>query len=146
MIPGFNVSDSKERLNIPWVCAQIRASYWGFWMTDEMIKEAIRHSLCFGIYRDDTVLDGSEIAVTGEQVGFGRIVTDGVIFSSVTDLLIEQSVRNRGLGTMLLTGMMTHPRVKPTICILGTRDASGFYEKWGFKYCPVPVLQRDPRP
>ena len=143
MIPGYHVSTSKERLNIPWVCAQIRASYWGAWLTDAKIQEAIRHSLCFGIYKDDTVLDGAEIAVTGEQVGFGRVVTDGVTFSSIMDILIDKPLRNRGLGTMLVTEMVTHPSVKPTICIISTKDASGFYEKWNFYSCQG-VLKRDP--
>lgn len=144
MITGFHVSESREKLNIPWVCAQLRSSYWGGWLKDDQIQAAISRSLCFGLYADD-VLDGGEIALCGEQIGFGRVVTDGHTFSSIMDIMIDEKHRNRGLGTMLMNAILAHQDVRKTICIIGTADRAFWYEKFGFKTCVADILQRDPQ-
>lgn len=138
----FYISDSREKLNIPWVCHQLRSSYWGEWLDDARIQRALLRSLVFGVYHDD-VMDAGEIAVCGEQVGFGRVVTDGATFSSVMDIIIDEPYRNRGLGTRLMEAMLAHPDVCETVCIISTRDASLWYDKFGFEPCPI-VMKRDP--
>ncbi len=143
MTQSFQISDSPEALNLPWICAHIKGTYWGGWLTDDQIIRSTQNSLCFGVYRSDDVIDGGEIAMCGEQVGFGRAITDGVTFSSLMDIYIERQYRNQGLGTMLINRMLAHPAIKPTICIISTQDGSLFYEKWNFNSCGT-VLKRDP--
>lgn len=143
VITGYTISTSKEKLSMLWVCQQLRASYWGGWLTDEQIIAACGRSLCFGVYGDD-VIDGGEIALCGEQVAFGRVVTDGHTFSSVMDIIVEEKCRNQGIGTMLMNAMLEHPDVKGTVCIISTQDKGFWYEKFGFETCPI-VLKRDPK-
>lgn len=143
-IPGFYVSTAKEKLNIHWVCVQLQNSYWGKWLADDQIQRAIANSLCFGVYEEDQVIDGGEIAVTGRQVGFGRVVTDKATFSSAMDIIIDEALRNRGLGSMLIETMLAHPDVRGTINIISTEDASLFYDRFGWTPCPG-VLRRDPK-
>jgi ribosomal protein S18 acetylase RimI-like enzyme len=105
---------------------------------------ASEHSLCFGVYRN-----ASKEAVL-EQIGFARVVGDGVSFSSIMDVIIEGQYRRHGLGTMLMEEIIGHPDVKGTACILGTQFAFNpgatrrFYKKFGFNFCDG-VMVRDPQ-
>lgn len=143
MTKTYQITEGRAALNRDWVCSRIRSSYWGGWLTDELIMKSCENSLCFGVYVDD-VLDSGEIAVCGEQIGFGRAVTDGVTFSSLMDIYIEEKYRNRGLGTRLIETMLAHPMIKPTICTISTLDQSLYYEKFGWIPCGT-VLKRDPQ-
>lgn len=121
MPPEFQISTDKTRLDLPWVCIELRHQYWGGWLNDEQIRSAIAYSLCFGLYHNTT------------QVGFARVVTDSHIFSSVMDVVITQPLRRRGLGTMLMQAVVEHPSVANTISILNSRDMFPFYTRFGYK-------------
>jgi GNAT superfamily N-acetyltransferase len=46
--------------------------------------------------------------------------------------VVDERHRGRGLGKFLVSCVVAHPQVSGTTCILGTRDAHGLYEKFGF--------------
>lgn len=142
MTATFHITDSQEALDLPWICAHLKKTYWGGWLSDGQIIESTKNSLCFGVYKDE-VFDEGELAVCGEMVGFGRAVTDGVTFSSLMDIYIDKNYRNQGLGTRLINTMLAHSKIKPTICTISTLDQSLFYEKFGWEPCGT-VLKRDP--
>lgn len=123
--------------DIPWVVRTLRErTSWGSWLTEEQIRGALKNSLCVWAHE----FDGTD----SNPVGFLRAVTDKHAFSSITDVWVEPHWRKRGVGSLLVERALSHPDIKPTICILGTRDAAGFYAKFGFGPVEVPVLQRDP--
>lgn len=126
-----SISTDQSRLNLPWVLAQLRGTYWASVRDEQKTLEALRNSVCFGVYQDE-VLDGGEIALTGRQVAFARVVTDGAVFSSVMDVVVDEGLRRRGIGSLLMREVVSHPSVAGTVCILSTRDAAGFYERHGF--------------
>lgn len=127
----YSVSTDQRRLNLPWLYAQLKASYWGDGYTDTKINAAVRASLCLGVYEDE-ILDGGEIVTSGRQVGFARVVGDGVLFSSLMDVIVQEDRRGRGLGRMLLAEVVGHPDVAQTLCILQTRSAAQLYVDHGF--------------
>jgi GNAT superfamily N-acetyltransferase len=45
---------------------------------------------------------------------------------------VGEGERGRGLGKLLMASVSGHPVLRRTLCILGTRDAHGLYEKFGF--------------
>ena len=51
----------------------------------------------------------------------------------VVDVLIDEKYRGRGLGKWLMSCVVDHPNVKNTNSLLGTRDAHGLYEQFGFE-------------
>jgi ribosomal protein S18 acetylase RimI-like enzyme len=127
------VSTDQSLLDRDWIIAAIQSSYWGGRFTEDQLLRAIETTLCFGIYTR-----------TGcQQLGFARVLTDGITLSSVTDLIVREEHRRSGLGTMLMRSVLAHPRVSPTICVLQSRNAVGFYQRLGF--CSVTnVLTHDP--
>ena len=87
------ISHTTDPADIPWLCQQLRATYWGQWLNDEQIRKALDRSICVGA----PSIDGAH----GTPVGFMRVVTDGAIFRSGTpqSLAGDEEVRRIYLGT-----------------------------------------------
>ena len=133
---SYIVHTNTDRMDLPWLIEQLQKSYWGKWLKPEQIGLAVDASLCFWIYH----FEGER----REPVGFARVVTDGAIFSSITDFFIVKEYRHNGLGRLLMEHMLTHPVLARTGCILNTRDAAGFYARFGFRPVTDAVLLRQP--
>jgi len=121
---GYLVSTDQEKLNIElihnWLSTE---AHWSLEMPIELVKRAIEHSLCFGIYSPE-----------GDQVGFGRIVTDFTTFAWVTDVFVLKAYRGQGLARFLMESMRAHPDLQVLRrWLLGTSHAAGFYQKLGFE-------------
>lgn len=102
-------------------------SYWAKGIPLGMVKKSIRNSLCFGIYKES------------RQVGFARWVTDRATFAYLCDVYVEKEFRGLGLSKKLMSLMMFHPDLQGLrIYQLGTLDAHGLYEKYGFKLSATP--------
>lgn len=141
----FLISTDPARLDLDYLCRALNATYWAQGRPPEVIRASVRNSLCFGVYRK----------ATQEQVGFARVVTDQATFSWVCDVLIDERCRGQGLGKWLVACVVAHPWVKNTTSLLGTRDAHGLYEKFGYQRsegmrrprdgaAPVPAVNRAP--
>jgi GNAT superfamily N-acetyltransferase len=97
-------------------------SYWAKGIPLEIVKKSIANSLCFGVYKDS------------KQVGFARWVTDRSTFAYLCDVYIETAFRGQGLAKKLMSLMMFHPDLQGLRAYhLGTLDAHGLYEQFGFK-------------
>jgi GNAT superfamily N-acetyltransferase len=120
---GYLISTDPQRLDLGFLHRSLDATYWAHGRSPEIIQESIRHSLCFGLYQK----------ATNEQVGFARVVTDQATFSWVCDVLIDERFRGRGLGKWLMACVVAHPQVRYTNSLLGTRDAHGLYERYGYR-------------
>jgi GNAT superfamily N-acetyltransferase len=97
------------------------SSTWARGIPRATVEDAIRNSLCFGLYRD------------GALLAFCRIVTDGATFGNLVDVFVLPEMRGRGLSKMLMHFVMAHPLI-PRLrrFTLATSDAHGLYERFGF--------------
>lgn len=92
------------------------------------LAEALRQSWCTVAAYDANRL-----------VGFGRVLSDGILYAMVYDLIVLPSHQTRGIGSEILA------RLVQKCTLAGIRDVqlfsaagkSGFYEKRGFKERPV---------
>jgi N-acetylglutamate synthase-like GNAT family acetyltransferase len=118
-----SISTDKEKLDIAHIHNYIsNVSYWGRGRTLEEVKTTISHSLCFGMYTHE-----------GTQVGFGRVVTDHVIFAYLMDIIIFEDFQKRGLGKTLIQNILEHEVLrKVKTVLLKTKDAHTLYEAYGF--------------
>lgn len=131
----YFISTEPRLLDHEFICRSLQSTYWANERPREVILESLQHSLCFGVYRD----------TDRAQVGFARVVTDRTTFSWVCDVFIAEEFRGRGLGTWLMATVVGHPWVKYTRSTLGTRDAHGLYERFGFVRHERLVRRADPR-
>jgi ribosomal protein S18 acetylase RimI-like enzyme len=94
-------------------------------MTRERLERAIENSVCIGVY------DG------GRQLAFARAVTDLATYAYLTDVIVAESARSRGIGTWMIEAILEHPDLQGLRRIaLFTRDAQGLYERFGFSTDP----------
>lgn len=118
----YLVSTAPGLLDLDFICAALRATYWAGSRSRAVIRKSIRNSLCFGIYERRGK----------RQVAFARIVTDAATISWLCDVVVDRKERGKGLGKLLVSTVSAHPAVRARTCILATRDAHGLYEKFGF--------------
>ncbi len=123
----FEVSTDRDRIDVAMVHEFLRTSYWAQGRSRETVEQTLKHSLCFGGY------------LSGQQVAFGRVVTDRAVFGYLADIFVLPDFRGRGFGKALVGAMIEHPDVRNLqIMLLRTRDAHGLYESVGFRPLPRP--------
>lgn len=118
---GFEISTDPSRIDFPFVHRFLTNSYWAKGVPLELLRRAIRHSLCFGVYEGQ------------RQIGFARAITDRATFAYVADVFLIEPYRGRGLSKWLMECMKAHPDLHGLRrWALVTRDAHGLYQKFGF--------------
>ncbi|MFC0876983.1 GNAT family N-acetyltransferase [Saccharicrinis sp. FJH2] len=118
----IQVSTDKARLNINRIHQYLSTeSYWAKNRDIDIVKRSVENSLCFGLYSDD------------QQIGFARVVTDYAVFAWIMDVFILKAFQGRGYGKMLMHAIMTHEKLQNLQRWgLGTDDAHGLYQQFGF--------------
>lgn len=102
-------------------------SYWARGRSREATDAIVAGSRNFGVYD----------AASGEQLGYARVITDGVTFGWLADVFVTPDARGRGVGTELIGGVTR--TLKPLGLrrfALFTADAHAFYERFGFTPLP----------
>jgi GNAT superfamily N-acetyltransferase len=118
---AYTISTDNNRLDLLLIHNFLTQSYWAEGIPFETVKRSIDHSLSFGLYRDE------------QQVGFARLVTDYATFAYLADVFILEPFRGQGLSKWLLKVVMAHPELQGfRRWILGTKDAHGLYQQYGF--------------
>ena len=124
----MQISTDKKKLDIKLIHEFLsQESYWAKGRNIEVVKRSIENSLCFGVYDEN------------KQIGFARVVTDYAIFAWLLDVFILKEYRGKGYSKMLLNAIMTHEKLQNLQRWgLGTDDAHGLYEQFGFKSLSKP--------
>ena len=118
---NFAISSEKNQVDIDAVHAMLNRSHWAKDRSREAIEKVIANSLCFSL------LNGNQ------QIGFARVITDGVTYAVILDMIIREDFRGQGLGKWLVQCMIEHPEVVPLRQVLWTSNADDFYQKGGFE-------------
>jgi len=96
-------------------------SYWARGVDAWRQRLAMSHSISFGLYR------------RGEQLGFARVLSDYGRVAFLADVFVVPGARGEGLGKWLVASVLEHPDLAIVDrWLLGTADAHGLYERFGF--------------
>ncbi|HFD33016.1 MAG TPA: N-acetyltransferase [Gammaproteobacteria bacterium] len=132
----YEISTDKSKLNVEaihdYLCHQ---SYWAKGRSLERVKKSIENSICYGLYDDKN-----------NMIGFARVLTDYVVFAYLMDLFVFEDYRGKGLGKKLVKHIMEETEFQVRLWFLGTADAHGLYEKFGFSALDNPdrfMFKRD---
>jgi GNAT superfamily N-acetyltransferase len=120
---SFLISTDPARLDLAVIHDFLsNRSYWAAGRTMEVVRRAVEHSLCFGLYHGDRL------------AGFARVVTDRATFAWLCDVFVLEEYRGRDLGKWLVGCVLAHPALQGLRRILlATRDAHGLYDPFGFR-------------
>jgi GNAT superfamily N-acetyltransferase len=119
---GVRVSTDPADIDLEWLHPALsERAYWALGRTREQLTAAIARSLTFAAFEGD------------RQVGFARVITDGVTFGWVCDVFVDEAERGRGVGDLLMATIAADPRLAGLRrLVLATKDAHGLYERHGF--------------
>lgn len=102
----------------------LRGTYWQEGTDPKKIRRSLLGSSAWVGARD----------ATGTLVAMARAISDGGKRAWMYDVIVLPGRHGRGLGTAVVRLLLDHPAVRGVDHILlNTRDAQGFYERFGFR-------------
>lgn len=123
MFSDYIISTDKTKIDIAlvhdYLCYE---SYWSKNIPLDIVKTSIENSVCFSLFYKE------------KQIGFARVITDRATFGYIADVFILAPHRGKGLSKWLMQTILEHKELQGFRgWMLGTKDAHGLYEKFGFK-------------
>jgi GNAT superfamily N-acetyltransferase len=119
---GYLLTRDPDRVDVDQVHTWLSTeSYWAAGRERDAVARSIAGSRPYSVYAGDA------------QVGFARVVTDGVTFAWICDVFVDAAHRGRGLGSWLVDSIVEDisllgaPRF-----LLATKDAHDVYRRSGF--------------
>lgn len=83
----------------------------------------------------------------GDLVAVARVISDGVYYAKVYDVVVATSRRGENVGTRLMEAVVNHPHLDDVFLSLTCRTGLvEFYERAGFEPYPSPVDRPDGEP
>ncbi len=120
---GLEIDDDRDRVDVDAVHRFLsEEAYWVRGRSRETVERLVRDST-----RVIAAYDGDQL------IGFCRVVSDGSNMAWLGDVFVLPEHRGRGVGTELVREAVEHPDQRDLQWYLGTRDAHGLYEKFGFE-------------
>ena len=129
---NYVISTDNSKIDVDTIYQYLnKESYWAKGIPKDVVEKSIRNSLCFGVYFDD------------EQIGFARLVTDKATFAYLADVFILPVHRGKGVSKFLMQTIHAHPELQNLRrWWLGTKDAHGLYEQFGWTRINDEVAKR----
>ncbi|WP_371498682.1 GNAT family N-acetyltransferase [Kitasatospora sp. NBC_00374] len=127
---GYEISTDPARLDAALIHVWLSSdAYWALGRPREKQDLAIANSLNFGVYD----------SVSGDQLGYARVVTDRATFGWLCDVYIAPAARGKGLGTALAAAVRDRlAGYGLRRILLATADAHEVYAKVGFEPLTTP--------
>lgn len=127
---GYEISTDRSRIDVDFVHRYLsEESYWSPGIARDAVEQMIDNSLLnFGVFAAD-----------GHQVGFARVVGDGVTFAYIADVFVATALKGRGIGKALITTVLAHPYLDVRRVLLATMDAHKLYAQFDF----YPLIRPD---
>ena len=124
---NFTISTDPTRLDIDVIHDFLSTAYWARGIPKDVVRTAIQHSLCFGLYNINA------------PIGFARVVTDYVNHAYLADVFVLEPYRGQGLAKWLIGCIVDFPElqgIKRMMLMAG--DTAGLYRKFGFTELSTP--------
>ena len=130
---GFEIDDDPGRIDVSAVHRFLaNEAYWALGRPLEVVERLVREAdRVLGLYHE------------GRQVGFARVVTDGLAFAYLTDVYVLSEHQGRGLGAALVRAAVEEGPPRPA---LAAADAQGLYRRFGFGEASELLMERPHRP
>lgn len=99
------------------------------WWTSERTEDDVQRMLAA-----DQVVVAVARPGSDQLLGFARALTDWTYLAHVLDVVVAEEVRGRGVGGLLMTALVEHPRLRDvkSIELVCQGALEQYYERWGF--------------
>lgn len=96
-------------------------SYWAQGISYEIVDNSLTHSFCVGAF------------LHGQQIGFGRLITDYHTFAWFADFFVQEAYQGQGVAKQMLTYILDLPwSQKLRRKMLCTSTAHTLYQQFKF--------------
>ena len=119
----YRIVAGAEQISSTDVLRLLKMTYWADNRPLAQIEKSMQNSACYGLR-----LDGE-----GKLVGFARVISDYATTYYLCDVIIDTAYRHMGLGTALVSHIVSLPEYAGLRGVLITRDAHNLYRKCGFE-------------
>ena len=128
----YSIVDGSEKMNIDEVIRLLRMIYWADKRSAEQIEKSMQNSSCYGVRLDDDK----------KLVGFARVISDYATTYYLCDVIVDTDYQHKGMGTALVSYIVSLPEYTGLRGILITRDAHDLYRKFGYEVLNNRVMVR----
>jgi ribosomal protein S18 acetylase RimI-like enzyme len=134
MAISYQIIDGAENMRTEEIVRLLRMTYWADKRPVAQVEKSVRNSACFGV------------RVEGEEklVGFARVISDYATTYYLCDVVIDEAYRHMGLGTALVSHIVSLPELAGLRGLLLTRDAHTLYEKFGYGVLNGRAMAKEP--
>ena len=119
----YSIVEGADNIRLEDVVRLMQQTYWANQRPQAQIEKSMRHSSCYGMLSDET----------DALIGFARVITDHATTYYLCDVVIDAGYRGRGLGTALVSHIVSQPEYAGLRGMLITRDAHDLYRKFGYE-------------
>jgi GNAT superfamily N-acetyltransferase len=129
---SLELDDDRDRVDADAVHRYLSEdSYWARGCSLEAVVRTIRDAArVVGLY------DGTR------QIGFARVLSDGIKVSHLCDVYVLPAYRGRGLGIELVREAVDNGPHASLTWTLKTKDAHGLYARFGFERPNDGIMER----
>ena len=131
----YRIVEGAENMKLEDVVRLLRMTYWADRRPVETIEKSLQNSACFGVR-----MEGFD-----SLAAFARVISDEATTFYLCDVIVDEAFRGRGLGTALVSHIVSHPTYARLRGFLITRDAHGLYRPFGFEVVNDRVMVRAPQ-
>lgn len=128
----YRIIEGAENIPLSDVARLLHTTYWADKRPVEVIERSMQHSACFGIRSEGS----------NGLVAFARVISDYATFFYLSDVVVDEAFRGRGLGKALVGHILSRPEYKGLRGLLITRDAHGLYRQYGFEVVNDRIMMR----
>ena len=117
----YHISCEQE-INTEELMKLLKQTYWAAERPKELVEKSLANSVNYGAFDE-----------SGRLIGFARVVTDFVCIYYVCDVVVDEKHRRFGIGKALVDAIVSDERFAHIGALLKTKDAHGWYRKYGFQ-------------
>ena len=120
----FSIIEQLNQKQIVQLSELFKEMWWTRDRTMEEILVMLKNSISFGLIDNKTE----------DLVGYARVLTDEIKYAFIFDVMTVDYHRGKGLGKMLMSTIIDHPRFQriKNFELTCAPDMVGFYVKFGF--------------
>ena len=131
---NYTIVDGSDSMKTEEIARLLKMTYWADKRPPETIEKSVHNSSCYGIRPENG----------GPLIGFARVVSDYATTWYLCDVIIDPEYRHMGLGTALVSHIVSRPEYAGLRGFLITRDAHGLYRKFGYEVVNDRVMVKAP--
>jgi GNAT superfamily N-acetyltransferase len=131
-IGGYTLSCKRRKFKLAEVVSLLKLTYWAKDREPKVTERSLRHSYPYGVFDPK-----------GRLVGLLRVTSDKATVYYLSDVVVAEEERGKGLGIALVRYALADKKVCRGKGMLLTQTAAGLYAKEEFHYLNDRLMVRE---